>query len=181
MQHQQQKCKSSRPLCSELAARSGLHNARVSLTTFLLHPHALASLSEPPDPWTSSLQVCLFTHPWRKPAFLAHPCSFFYLGPAYPLTLLEKCALPHALGRTHQQGMGQPGEAELGPASKTRLILVTALTLPWVLAVVLPTSGGSVVKNLPAKQEMRVQSLGWEDLLEEEMATHSSILAWRIP
>ena len=30
-------------------------------------------------------------------------------------------------------------------------------------------------------QETRVQSLGWEDLLEEEMATHSSILAWRIP
>ena len=40
--------------------------------------------------------------------------------------------------------------------------------------------GGSVVKNLPAKQEM-VQSLGQEDSLEEEMATHSSILAWKIP
>ena len=33
------------------------------------------------------------------------------------------------------------------------------------------------VKNLPAMQETRVQSLGWESLLEEEMATHSSILA----
>ena len=44
--------------------------------------------------------------------------------------------------------------------------------------------GGSVVKNLPAMQEpqeMGVQSLGWEDPLEEEMTTHSSILAWRIP
>ena len=40
-----------------------------------------------------------------------------------------------------------------------------------------------MVKNLPAVQEMQetqVQSLGQEDLLEEEMATHSSILAWRI-
>ena len=37
------------------------------------------------------------------------------------------------------------------------------------------------VKNLPAMQETWVRSLGWEDLLEEEMATHSSILAWRIP
>ena len=40
------------------------------------------------------------------------------------------------------------------------------------------------VKNLPAMQEtqeMCVQSLGWEDPLEEEMATYSSILAWRIP
>ena len=37
--------------------------------------------------------------------------------------------------------------------------------------------GGSVVKNLPAKQEMWVQSLGQEDPLEKVMATHSSILA----
>ena len=41
--------------------------------------------------------------------------------------------------------------------------------------------GGLVVKNLPAVQEMRVQSLGQEDTLEKEMATRSSILAWRIP
>ena len=38
-----------------------------------------------------------------------------------------------------------------------------------------------MVKHLPAMQETRVQSLGWEDLLEKEMATHSSTLAWRIP
>ena len=37
------------------------------------------------------------------------------------------------------------------------------------------------VKNQPAMQETRVQSLHWEDPLEKEMATHSSILAWRIP
>ena len=37
------------------------------------------------------------------------------------------------------------------------------------------------VKNPPAMQETSVRSLGWEDLLEEGMATHSSILAWRIP
>ena len=36
------------------------------------------------------------------------------------------------------------------------------------------------VKNLPAVQETRVRSLGWEDPLEKEMATHSSILAWKI-
>ena len=36
------------------------------------------------------------------------------------------------------------------------------------------------VKNLPAKQETWVLSLGWEDPLEEGMTTHSSILAWRI-
>ena len=37
------------------------------------------------------------------------------------------------------------------------------------------------VKRLPATRETRVQSLGWEDPLEKEMATHSSILAWKIP
>ena len=41
--------------------------------------------------------------------------------------------------------------------------------------------GGSVVENLPAMQDTRVQSLGWEDPLKKEMATHFSILAWRIP
>ena len=38
-----------------------------------------------------------------------------------------------------------------------------------------------MVKNLPAKRETWVQSLGQEDPLEEEIATHSSILAWKIP
>ena len=44
--------------------------------------------------------------------------------------------------------------------------------LPWWLRM---------VKNRPAVQETQVQSLGWEDPLEMGMATHSSILAWRIP
>jgi len=38
-----------------------------------------------------------------------------------------------------------------------------------------------MVKNLPAVQETRVASLGWEDSPEKGMATHSSILAWEIP
>ena len=38
-----------------------------------------------------------------------------------------------------------------------------------------------MAKNLPAIQETRVLSLGWEDPLEEEMAPHSSILVWKIP
>ena len=41
--------------------------------------------------------------------------------------------------------------------------------------------GGSVVKNPPAKQETQVRSLGQEDSLEKEMATHSSLLAWKMP
>ena len=38
-----------------------------------------------------------------------------------------------------------------------------------------------MVKKLPAMQETQIRSLDWEDPLEKEMATHSSILAWRIP
>ena len=37
------------------------------------------------------------------------------------------------------------------------------------------------IKNLPEMQDTWVRSLGWEDLLKKEMATHSGILAWRIP
>jgi len=37
------------------------------------------------------------------------------------------------------------------------------------------------VKNLPEMQKTQVRSLGWEDPLEKEIATHSSLLAWRIP
>ena len=42
-------------------------------------------------------------------------------------------------------------------------------------------SNGTVVKNLPAMRESWVLSLGWEDPLEEGIAAHSSLLAWRIP
>ena len=44
-----------------------------------------------------------------------------------------------------------------------------------------PSHDGSEVKNPPEMQEMQVRSLGWEDSLEEGMATHSNIIDWRIP
>ena len=46
--------------------------------------------------------------------------------------------------------------------------------------MVLPHMVAQMVKNPPAMQEIQVRSLGWEDPLEKGMATHSSILAWRI-
>ena len=52
------------------------------------------------------------------------------------------------------------------------------LILYWGIADSLLTQ---LVKNLPAMQETLVRFLGWEDPLEEGMATHSSVLAWRIP
>ena len=51
----------------------------------------------------------------------------------------------------------------------------------WFLWYMMSVLVAQRVKNLPAVQEAQVRSLGWENLLEERMATHSSILAWRIP
>ena len=58
----------------------------------------------------------------------------------------------------------------------------------WVMAprdvhvlIVWASLLAQMVKNLPAVQETRVRSLGWEDPLEKEMAAHSSVPAWRIP
>ena len=53
--------------------------------------------------------------------------------------------------------------------------------LRWNLWAERGFPGGSVVKNPPTMQETWVQSLGQEDPLEKEMATHSSTLAWKIP
>ena len=50
--------------------------------------------------------------------------------------------------------------------------------ISWVIGMILVAQR---LKHLPAMREAWVQSLGWEDPLEKEMATHSSILAWRIP
>ena len=50
-----------------------------------------------------------------------------------------------------------------------------------ILYIPLTSLVAQTVKRLPTMRETRVQSLGWEDPLEKEMATHSSILAWKIP
>ena len=55
------------------------------------------------------------------------------------------------------------------------MIHLLQLKNQWALLV------AQIVKNLPAVWEIRVWSLGWEDPLQKGMATHSSILAWRIP
>ena len=62
-------------------------------------------------------------------------------------------------------GLGISAEEEIG----------YPLQYSWASLVV------QTVKNLPAMQEIWVRSLGWKDPLEENMATHPSILPWRIP
>ena len=61
------------------------------------------------------------------------------------------------LGKSTGEGIGYP------------------LQYPWASLV------AQLVKDPPAMQETWVQSLGWEDPLEKEKATHSSIMAWKIP
>ena len=58
----------------------------------------------------------------------------------------------------------------------------TEMFVPEIfLSPLFSTTGGSMVTNFPATQETLVQSLGWEDPLEKEMATHFGILAWENP
>ena len=63
----------------------------------------------------------------------------------------------------------------MSPRSSVQAVLL--YSRPCVRASLLAL----LVKNQPALQETRVRSPGWEYPLEEEMATHSSVLAWRIP
>ena len=70
----------------------------------------------------------------------------------------------------------QPAQATLTLLQLLWMLSVTHILLEVILPLVAET-----VKNLPAVQEIRVQSLSWEGPLEKGMATHSSILAWRIP
>ena len=79
------------------------------------------------------------------------------------------------------------GDQENDDAAGSRESVLTLGKMSSVLAIlcILPThtSGlpDSLVKNPPAMQEILVRFLGWEDPLEKGKATHSSILAWRIP
>ena len=59
-------------------------------------------------------------------------------------------------------------------------LMITSLYLPSE-HLIRASLVAQMVKNLPAMQETQVRSLGWEDPLDTGMATHYSILAWRIP
>ena len=74
---------------------------------------------------------------------------------------------------------------EINPLSVSSFANIFSRSVGLLFVVVYGFLWASLVaqrlKRLPARRETRVQSLGREDLLEEEMATHSNILAWRIP
>ena len=67
------------------------------------------------------------------------------------------------------------------PASSKSLATIDILICLYSFAFSRASLMAQLVKNLPAMRETWVQSLSWEDPLEKGKATHSSILAWRIP
>ena len=78
------------------------------------------------------------------------------------------------VGKESDYNAGDPGSVPgLGRSSGDGI----SYLLQYSWASLVP----QLVKNLSAMWKTWVQSLGWEDLLEKEKATHSSILAWRIP
>ena len=74
-----------------------------------------------------------------------------------------------------------PTEPEIKNKYSERKKFLLFLCFGWLVNLLSTSLVAQTVKNLPAMQETRIQSLGLEDSLEKEMATHSNILAWRIP
>ena len=100
-------------------------------------------------------QICSFTPILSiSPLSVGFPCGS--AGKESACNIGNPGSIP-GLGRSAAEGIGYP------------------LQFSWASLV------AQLVKNLLAVQETWVQFLGWEDLLEKEIATHSSILTWRIP
>ena len=85
------------------------------------------------------------------------------------------CQFPCILLPRLQTLMGVPWTFAQSPCLPSTLRDLSVGLLFWASLV------AQTIKHPPAMWETQVQSLGWEDPLEKEMATHSSILAWRIP
>ena len=119
------------------------------------------------DTWT-----CVPRKIWIPRIFPESQSDYCSLPPI--CQLFPSHSSPKSKERMYIKNSGRcSGEAE-GPASICPSFLYSALGFP----------GGPVIKKLPIVQEMQerwVWSLGQEDLLEKEMATHSSILVWRTP
>ena len=81
--------------------------------------------------------------------------------------------------------LGVAKELDTTEHKRHNMIDSLAQNLRWLYNLSLKERGASLVaqrlKRLPTMRETWVRTLGWEDPLEKEMATHSSILAWRIP
>ena len=116
------------------------------------------------------------------------PDSLFFLAMSCNTQDLNSLTMDQTCAPSSGNAESQPLDCQEGP--RTRFFKPTAPSTaastqlsiqPHHCVSVRAFLVAHMVKNLPAKQENWVQSLGQEDLLEKEMATHPSILAWRIP
>ena len=98
-------------------------------------------------------------------SFCQHGCSLCVLPPSASFCLFLRVRISFA----PRQGLWKAATAELQTNTRCQLSRLRRASLV-----------AQMVKDLPEIWEIRVQSLCWEDPLEEGMATHSSILAWRI-
>ena len=147
-------------------------HANLSHNAFVLNANACGTLSSfysggAPDTWT-----CVPRKIWIPRIFPESQSDYRSLPPI--CQLFPSHSSPKSKERTYIKNRGRcSGEAE-DPASICPSFLYSALGFP----------GGPVIKKLPIVQEMQerqVWSLGQQDPLEKEMATHSSILVWRTP
>ena len=129
----------------------------------LRHLLTISSVVPLPGPMDTVSRVQLFAAPWTIACQAPLSMEFFRQGYWSGLLVPSPGDLPDPgieLGSTGRS----PGER-----------IGYSLQYSWAFLV------AQLVKNLPAMQETWVRSLGWEDPLEKGKATHSSILAWRIP
>ena len=101
------------------------------------------------------------------------PYPILDLAQLWKVLLILKGFPDSSVGKESVCNAGDPGLIPGLGRSRRRDRLPTPVFLDSLVA--------QIVKNLPVMQETWVRSLGWEDPLEEGMATHSSILAWRNP
>ena len=124
----------------------------------------------------SIISICLSYNIYRFKSFVGGNCRSAGLKPRVGETVADKYTyIPgSSAGKESPFSTGDLGSIPGLGRSPGKGIGYT-LQYSWASLV------AQMVKNPPAVQETWVPSLVWEDLLEKEMATHSSILAWRIP
>ena len=166
--------------CSTRKVNSIYFMFKIVFAVYLLYKVVLVFAVQQSE-WAILSPVWLFAIPWT----VAHqvPCPWNCPGKNTATSCLEYCSAYYFL----LQGIFLPQGSNL---YLLHLLHWHADSLPlepsrkpqvsYTYTHIGGIPGGSVVKNPPARQETRVQSLGWEDPLEKEMVTQSSILAWEI-
>ena len=111
---------------------------------------------------------------WWKSNFIQYTNTSIYINTSSHWVAIVHLSDSLVAGKVSACNAGDPSLIP-GSGRSPGEGIVYPLQYSWASEV------SQMVKNLPAMQETKVQSLGWEDPLEESMAAHSSILFWRIP